>query len=206
MNARFYDRLAAMASIVFLLVLAAGTYYLAVWVSRDQDTTLTTTSNEPDVFVEGVSLTRVNTMGDPVFQMSASSMLHYPIDGSSEFRMPTLVSLAEDRPRMTLRANVATASREGQSTVLEGNVVLERQAMPDNPTLTIETERLVLTVDDETARTDLPVLISHGTARLSGVGMEFDNLLRTLRLNDQVQADVPENAAGALADREPDKP
>lgn len=198
MNARFYDRLAAVASIAFLLVLAAGTYYLAVWVSRDQKTTLITTSNKPDVFVEGVSLTRVNTDGNPVFQMSAQSMLHYPIDGTSEFRMPTLVSLDSNRPRMTVRADIAIANQDGQSTVLEGNVVLERQAMPENPTLTIKTERLVLTPDDETARTDLPVLIEHGTAKLRGIGMEFDNLLRTMRLHSQVQAVVPENATVSL--------
>lgn len=198
MNARFYDRLAAVASIVFMLILAAGTYYLAVWVSRDQQTSLITTSNEPDVFVEGVSLTRVNTQGDPIFQMSADSMLHYPIDGTSEFRMPTLVSLDSNRPRMTVRADLATASSEGQSTVLEGNVVIERQAIPQNPTLTIRTERLVLTPDNETARTELPVLIEHGTAQLSGVGMEFDNLSRTMRLHSQVQADIPEKATDSL--------
>ncbi len=125
-------------------------------------------------------------------------MLHYPIDGTSEFRMPTLVSLDRNRPRMTVRADIAVASQEGQSTVLEGNVVLERQAMPENPTLTIRTERLRLTPDDETARTELPVLIEHGSARLRGVGMEFDNLLRTMRLHSQVQADVPEKATDSL--------
>ncbi len=189
MNARLYDRLAAIASILFLVSLAAGTYYLAVWVTRDNESSVVKTSNEPDVFIEGVSLTRVNATGNPVFRMSADSMLHYPIDGSSAFTRPLLVSLDESRPTMSVRADKATASREGQSTVLEGNVVLTRAAEANNPALTVRTERLTLTPDDETARTDLPVQIEHGTVHLQGTGMEFDNLSRELRLNAQVRGD-----------------
>lgn len=195
MNPRFYDRLAAFASITFLVVLAAGSYYLAVWIGQEGKSRVVIKSNDPDVFVEGISLTRVNALGTPVFQMSAKTMLHFPIDGSSKFTQPVMVSLDLTRPRMTVRADIATASRSGQSTVLEGNVVLERQAAADNPTLTIKTERLTLTPDDETARTDLPVLISHGGSQLSGVGMEFDNLSRTLSLSAQVRVDLPAQAA-----------
>ena len=199
MNARFYDRLAAFASILLLVSLAAGTYYLAVWVARDGDANVVTTSNEPDVFVEGVSLIRVNANGDPVFRMSADSMQHFPIDGSSAFRRPLLVSLDTSRPTMSVRAKTAVASREGQSTVLEGEVVLTRAAEPDNPALTVHTERLVLTPDDESARTDLPVRIEHGTLLLQGTGMEFDNLSRKLSLNANVRA----NWTAPTANRQP---
>jgi len=188
MNPRLYDRLAAFVSVTFLLALAAGTYYLAVWVSRDSQSPVMVRSNEPDVFVEGVSLTRVNAMGEPVFQMSAASMLHFPIDGSSQFKDPVLISLDQNQPLVTVRANSATASASGKSTVLEGNVVLERQANQDNPLLRVLTERLTLAPDNETARTDLPVRIEHGAATLTGTGMEFDNLNRTLRLLASVSA------------------
>lgn len=188
MNPRLYDRLAAFASITFLLVLAAGTYYLAVWVSRDGQSPVVVRSNQPDVFVEGVSLTKVDASGEPVFQMSAASMLHFPIDGSSQFKDPILISLDENRPTMTVRADAATASASGDSTVLEGNVVLERQAHEDNPLLRVLTERLTLAPDNETARTDLPVRIEHGEAILTGTGMQFDNLKRTLRLLTAVNA------------------
>ncbi|MFK7964232.1 MAG: LPS export ABC transporter periplasmic protein LptC [Burkholderiaceae bacterium] len=190
MNARLYDRLAAFASITFLLVLAAGTYYLAVWVSRDLQSPVVVRSNEPDVFVEGVSLTRVDANGEPVFQMSAASMLHFPIDGSSRFTAPVLISLDQERPTMTVRADTATASASGKSTVLEGNVILERQAHEANPLLRVLTERLTLTSDNEMAETDLPVRIEHGNAVLTGTGMRFDNLKRTLELMAAVNANL----------------
>lgn len=197
MNPRLYDRLAAFASITFLLVLAAGTYYLAVWVSRDGQSPVVVRSNQPDVFVEGVSLTKVDASGEPVFQMSAASMLHFPIDGSSQFKDPILISLDESRPKMTVRADAATASASGESTVLEGNVVLERQAHEDNPRLRVLTERLTLAPDNETARTDLPVRIEHGDAILTGTGMQFDNLNRTLRLLATVNANWSSETSGS---------
>jgi len=190
-NPRLYDRLAAFASITFLLILAAGTYYLAVWVSRDAQSPVVVRSNEPDVFVEGVSLTRVGANGEPVFQMSAASMLHFPIDGSSLFQDPILISLDENRPTMTVRADSARASASGKSTVLEGAVILERQGYESNPRLRVLTERLTLTADNEIAQTDLPVRIEHGEAILTGTGMQFDNLKRTLRLLAAVNANWP---------------
>lgn len=191
MNARLYDRLAAFASIAFLLILGAGTYYLAIWAERPAGTAIETQSNVPDMFVEGVSLTRVDHTGEPVFQMSADSMMHFPFDGSSEFRAPVLVSLDPQRPKLTVRADTATATSDAAATVLSGNVILERQANSEAPVLVVRTERLVLSSDSETARTDLPVSIMQGSAHLTGIGMEFNNLEQTFRLSAQVRGVWP---------------
>ncbi len=197
MTPRLYDRLAAIASILFLLVLGAATYYLAVWANRPGGTAIQTHSNVPDMFVEGVALTRLDHLGEPVFRMSADSMMHFPIDGSSEFRNPLLVSLDPTRPRLTVRALTATANQDASATVLTGDVILERQADANDPTLVVRTERLVISADSETARTDLPVRITHGPTRLTGVGMDFDNIERTFRLAAQVRGEWPDATESA---------
>ncbi|MGB7180414.1 MAG: LPS export ABC transporter periplasmic protein LptC [Burkholderiaceae bacterium] len=191
MQARLYDRLSAFLSVVFLLVLGAGTYYLAAWATRDGSPAIQTRTNDPNIFVEGVSLTRTNESGIPVFEMSADSMRHYPIDGSSKFERPRLVSVDPQRPVLTLTADQAITSVEGKETVLSGHVVLTRPAIGDKPALIIRTDQLTLIGDSEIARTTAPVSIVEGDARLTATGMEFDNLTRDIRLFSQVRGVWP---------------
>ena len=187
MEARLYDRLAATLSLAFLLVLGAGTYYLAAWATRDQSPAIQTRTNDPDVFVEGVSLTRTDRSGTPIFQMSAQSMRHFPFDDSSEFNRPRLISLDPSRPQLTMSADRAIASAEGKETVLTGNVVITRPAGAEKPKLVVKTERLTLLAENEIARTSEKVEILQGKARLTATGMEFDNITRDLRLFSQIR-------------------
>jgi lipopolysaccharide export system protein LptC len=191
MNGRIYDRIAAMMSVIFLVALGAGTYYLAAWANRDTSPAIQTKTNDPDVFVQGVSLTRTDASGEPIFQMSAASMQHFPFDGSSKFEQPRLISLDSAKPKVTLTADLAIASADGEQTELTGNVVLERQSGPEKPRLVIRTERITLLSENQVARTDARVQIEQGDARLMGTGMEFNNLSRDLSLSSQVQAVLP---------------
>ena len=191
MDARFYDRIAAVLSVSFLLALAAGSYYLAVWAGRGAEDGLRVASNEPDVFVENVLLTEVDAAGEPVFRMSARDMRHYPIDGTSEFLDPVLVSLDGSRPALTVVAQRAVILPGGNETVLTGNVEMRRPAEPGSPALVVLAEQMVVDADTETARTDGPVDIRQGDVRLTGVGMEFDNVSRALHLSSRVRAVVP---------------
>ncbi|MEZ5651406.1 MAG: LPS export ABC transporter periplasmic protein LptC [Burkholderiaceae bacterium] len=188
MDARVYDRVAAVLSIAFLLALAAGSYYLAVWAAREPDKPAIPRPNEPDVFVENVLLTEVNSEGRAVFRMSARDMSHYPVDGTSEFHDPVLVSLDPARPTMTVVAERATLLPGGNETILNGNVRLRRGATEERPELIVRAQQMVVDGEKETARSDGPVEILQGRTRLTGVGMEFDNVSRALQVSSQVRA------------------
>ncbi|MEZ5741219.1 MAG: LPS export ABC transporter periplasmic protein LptC [Burkholderiaceae bacterium] len=187
MNARFYDRMAAILSIGFLVTLAAGSYYLAVWAARAPTHSISTRSNEPDVFVENVLLTKVNPQGKAVFRMSATSMRHFPIDGTSEFIDPELVSLDSERPELSVTARRGTANQAGDETVLTGQVTLRRRAAPERDELVVLSEHMIVNSATERASTPGPVRIQQGNGRIDGVGMEFDNLSNVLRLSSQVR-------------------
>ena len=67
MTPRIYDRLAAALSVVLLLALAAGTYFLAQISLRDTLPAIARApAHEPDYFVEDVVFTRINARGDRV--------------------------------------------------------------------------------------------------------------------------------------------
>lgn len=188
MRARTQDRLAAMLSLFLILILAAGSYYLAVITADSygpaQPRKIT---HEPDYFVDGLGLTKVNERGEPAFLLSAQRMTHFPDDESSEFVQPRMLSLNPSRPQVRVRAETARTDKHADETELRGNVVLVRAGSASEPELSVRTQGLVISTKTEIARTTLPVEILRGTATLTGVGMEFDNAARHLRLDSRVR-------------------
>lgn len=188
MTPRIYDRLAAALSVVLLLALAAGTYFLAQISLRDTLPAIARApAHEPDYFVEDVVFTRINARGEPVFRVSADRLLHYPDDQSNVYDKPLLVSLDPEKPRIDLRADQGRSSADGEETLLTGNVVMIRAESATDPVMTIRTESVTLYNESEIARTDRPVRIERGASVLTGVGMEFNNAARSLRVDSRVQ-------------------
>jgi len=187
-NARAWDRFAALLSLLLLAVLAGGSYYLAE-MSRRLATGPAPAElrHEPDYFVERLVFTRVNAEGDPAFRLSAERMVHYPDDRSTEYRNPEVVSLDPAKPLLRLVGDTGTSSADGVETHLRGNVVMTRAAGGGDPAMTVRTDHVVIYSDTEIARTDRPVVIERGGSTLTGVGMEFDNSARSLTVDSRVR-------------------
>lgn len=187
MTRRGWDQIAAALSVLLLAALAAATWYLAILSMRQNDRAVArNVPGEPDYFLDDAVFTRINAKGEPVFRMSADHVLHFPEDGSSTYRNPYLVSVDPARPRLTVRAARGRANADGSETVLTGDVVMVREATDGEPRMTIQTERVTVFSETEIARTDQPVRIQRGESVLTGVGMEFDNAARSLRVDSRV--------------------
>ena len=188
MNSRFYDRLSALIAIFLLSALGAITFYLAEFASKtDRPVLDKTLRHEPDYFIDRFTLIKVNAQGKPAFRLSAESMVHYPDDDSSEFTQPKLTSLDPGRPIITVMGKLGKAGPKGEITELFDNVVMTRAALDGNPPLKVETEYILMDSNKETGVTDKPVVITQGQSRLTGDGMDFDNLQRTFALRANVK-------------------
>ncbi len=188
MKVRFRERLSGLISIALLLLLSAGTYYLAEKASQfDDKNRAPLADTEPDSFVEGLNLTKVNAKGEPVFRLRADRMVHFPVDNHTEFVRPVLVSLDTDRPKVTVRAKRARANGDGDVTELFDEVELLREASAKDPQVRVTTESMVLFTQEEIARSTQAVKIEYASSVLTGVGMEFNHVLRQLSLNSSVK-------------------
>jgi lipopolysaccharide export system protein LptC len=182
------ERLSGLISIALLLLLAAGTYYLAEKSSQfDDKNRPAISSSEPDSFVEGLNLTKVNAKGEPVFRLSAARMVHFPVDNHTEFTQPVLVSLDADKPKVTVRAKRARANGDGDVTELFDQVELLREASAKDPQVRVTTESMVLFTQEEIARSTQAVKIEYASSVLTGVGMEFNHATRQFSLNSSVK-------------------
>jgi lipopolysaccharide export system protein LptC len=188
MRVRLRDRLSSIISVFLLLALAGGSYYLAEKSSQFEDKNRKPLAQtEPDSFVDGLNLTKVNARGEPVFRLQATRMVHFPADNHTEFVLPVVVSLDTDKPRVTVRAKKARSDGNGDVTELFDDVELLREAGGTDPQVRVTTQAMVLFSQEEIARSDREVKIEYASSVLTGVGMEFNHATRQLSLNGAVK-------------------
>jgi lipopolysaccharide export system protein LptC len=188
-NARFYDRLAALLAIFLLSILAAFTYYLAEFANRgDKVADNKVVRHEQDYFVERFTLIKLNAQGQPTFRLAADLMKHFPDDDTIEFTKPRLISLDKSKPVITVVSESGKAGPQGDITELFGNVVLTRAPYEVSKLLKMNTEYLLVDTNKETGTTDKPVKITQGASELTGIGMDFDNLNRLFALHSNVKS------------------
>lgn len=173
-----------------VLLLLAG---LTLWLERATRLPDTVSDgrnrHDPDFIAENFTVRQLDAEGNVKYALSAQKMLHYPDDESTEVFEPRLVYL-ESPPPFHLQARRADISKDGKVIVLREDVLGRREAAPKDPAMTIATPRLTVWPDEEFARTDSPVTLTHGASVVKGVGMDADNLKRLVHLHRQITATI----------------
>ncbi|HSQ10323.1 MAG TPA: LPS export ABC transporter periplasmic protein LptC [Burkholderiaceae bacterium] len=187
------DRITAIIAVLLLALLAATTY----WYS--QSTRIGGLSNpvsreEPDVVVDGATLTQFDAQGRATNKLIGDRVMHYPSDDRVEVIRPRMISLRADQPQLDARANHARVEDGGARVVLTGDVTVIRAAGKDGePPMRLSTERLVALPDVEQFSTDAPAEIERGGSRINSVGMDYDNIKRTVKFRSKVRGTVEAN-------------
>jgi len=175
---------------LFSLGLAAGLAVLSFWLERMVSAPTGATSSArarvPEFVVDRVTSTAMDKGGRAESRMTAQRMLYYPDEETTEVEEPRLTQFPEKGPPMRVSAERGTVNKEGDEVRLYGNVVVIREAVGDRPELRMNTTYLQVFPKTEVARTPEPVLITEGSAKLAGVGMEYDNAKRQFELKARV--------------------
>jgi lipopolysaccharide export system protein LptC len=169
-----------------MLALAALTFWLDRAV-REEEVPTAARRHDPDYILSNFTTTTYNGAGTAESMLSAAQMVHYPDDDTTELVSPLMVQTKPDEPRLSVRANRGTLSRNGDEIFLYEDVVLTRDATPANPAARMTTEFLHVLRDRSLVRTDKPVRIVEEHRSLSGRGMEYDNESRKLVLHGDVR-------------------
>jgi lipopolysaccharide export system protein LptC len=184
------DRISAIVAILLLALLAATTYWysqstrlgaLASPVSREG----------PDIVVDGASLTQFDAQGRATNKLIGERITHYPSDDRVEVIRPRMISLRGDQPQLDAKAEHARVEESGARVILTGDVTLIRaQGKDGEPPMRLITQKLVALPDVEQFSTDAPIEIERGGSRINAVGMDYDNLKRTVKLRSRVKGTV----------------
>lgn len=190
------DRITAIIAIVLLALLAGSTYWYSI--STRLGALPSAVSREgPDVIGEKVTLTQFDAAGRAVNKLLGERITHYPSDDRAEVVQPRMVSLRDDQPQIDARADRALVEDSGARVTLTGNVTLVRAAGKDGePPMRLTTEKLVALPDVEQFATDAPVAIERGGSRINTVGMDYDNIKRSVKFRSQVRGSIEPTPAG----------
>jgi lipopolysaccharide export system protein LptC len=179
--------------LALMLSLAALTFWLE-HATRVEEKTPALRRHDPDYILTRFTTTTYGATGEPLTQLAAARMVHFPDDDSTELLAPRVVQSKPDEPRVTVRADRGTLSREGDEILLYDNVVLVREAEGTSPEARMSTSFLHVLRDRSLVRTDREVLFEEPGRSLTGRGMEYHTDTRQLTLAADVKG-VMEPAA-----------
>lgn len=184
------DRVTAIIAILLLAALAGVTYWFSQ-AGRYAKLAAPVSKEGPDFVVNGVTLTQFDAQGRATNRLFAETMTHYAIDDRAELQRPRFVSLRPDQPQLEARAQRALVEGGGERVLLTGNVVITRAPGPDGePPMRLATEKLVALPDREQYTTDQPVEVDRGSSVIRSIGMDYDNIKRTVRFHSKVRGTI----------------
>ena len=173
--------------LLLMLALAALTFWLELVMREEEDLRQSPRRHDPDYVIDRLLHTRFNAQGVAESTLAAEKMLHYPDDDSTELVAPRLVQTKANEPRVTVTADRATLSQDGEELFLHDNVLVVREAGARQPEARMRTSFLQIARAQSVLRTDVEVVITGGDRVLSGRGMEYNNESRQLFLRERVR-------------------
>jgi lipopolysaccharide export system protein LptC len=141
----------------------------------------------PDAIVENFTVQNLDAAGKLQYTFSAPKMQHFADDGSGEVLYPRVVQIAAEGGNFIATANRGTINREGEEVFLYGNVLVMREATPEEPELRARTEFLHVLAGEGILRTDQTVTITDGRSTVTGVGMIVNKAKQQFTLQSQVR-------------------
>jgi lipopolysaccharide export system protein LptC len=149
--------------------------------------------HEPDAIVENFTVQNLDANGKLRYTISAPKMQHFADDGSGEVLYPRVVQIAEQGGNYIATANRGTVKPKEEEAFLYGNVVLLREATPEEPELRARTEFLHVLAKQGILRTNQSVTITDGKSTITGVGLVVNKAKQQFTLQSQVKGtlDVP---------------
>ncbi|MCK9507537.1 MAG: LPS export ABC transporter periplasmic protein LptC [Pigmentiphaga sp.] len=186
------DRLATGISILLLMLLVAGTWWAASVAERSimQDPPRRLT-HEIDTYIDQFVLIQSDEAGVPRTRVEGDRLVHYPDDDSSDVTRFRGYTETDGNPPTQVSADEARMDQDGARITLNGNVRFQRQASQERPALTITSTHMMLFPDTEVAQTDAPATIVHGSSRIQGQGMTYNNVTRELQVARKPQVVIP---------------
>ncbi|HUL96632.1 MAG TPA: LPS export ABC transporter periplasmic protein LptC [Usitatibacter sp.] len=143
--------------------------------------------HDPDLIVENFNAKKLAEDGNVQYTLAAKKMVHYPDDDSALLSDVRLEAFEPKQPKMTLTADRGRLEQKGERVLVNGNVVITRDADPKTEALRITTDHMTVLPDDGIASTDAELTMQSASSHAVAQGGTLNNQDRTLEL-DSVRA------------------
>lgn len=191
---RAWDRISVYLPVVLMAVLALGSY----WVLKDippppAPVPVKPVSHDPDYFMRDFAVRSFTPEGRLRAEVSGSEMRHYPDTETTEIDNATIRQISAQGTVTVARAQRVWTNADRSQYLLQGHAVVVREAASKpgkaaQPEVTFEGEELRVFAQDERLESDLPVLITRGSDRITAARLRYDQRTRVADLQGRVRA------------------
>ena len=182
------SRVTPLLPLALMAFLGLLTLWLQYAVREGADGDARPAAHEADATVENFTVRTLDTSGRLRYTVSAPKMQHFGDDDSGEVLYPRVVQVADDGGgNYIATANRGTINRQGEEAFLYGNVLVLREATPEEPELRARTEYLHVLAAQGILRTNQSVTISDGRSTLTGVGLVINKAKQQFTLQSEVR-------------------
>ena len=194
------DRITTVLPLILVGMLVAFTFWLDRLAQPVATGSGSLKRHDPDYTVEGLSAMRMSESGATRYTLSAAKMVHYPDDDTTLLTTPRLVNLGATQAPVTITANQALVSSNGNDVYFQDNVRVARAAFGNSSELLLRTAYLHVIPDDNLAVTDHPVTITDAATTVTAAGLELNSKTRVLKLRGRVRGTYDPNKSPRGAD------
>jgi len=181
------DRLTATAPLILVALLAGLTFWLERMVQPVAAPGTRASRLDPDYIVEQLSAISMSEKGTASYTLTAARMRHYAEDDSTVLETPKFVSYATAKSPVTITANEAVVSNNGEHVYFQDDVRVTRAPYANQSELLVRTDFLHVIPDQNIARTDRTVTITDASTTVTAVGFEINNDTRVIKLRSRVR-------------------
>jgi len=138
--------------------------------------------HDPDLIVENFNASKLGLDGRVQYTLAARKMVHYPDDDSALLESVKVEAYEPKQPRMMITADNGRLEQGGERVLIEGNVIITRDADAKNGAARLTTDKLLVLPDAGIARTQSEVTLENASGRAVAQGLEIDNRARLMHL------------------------
>ena len=179
-----YGRSAIWFPLALLALLAALTFWIDRTVQPPQPKRDGSSRHDMDYKLNNFSTTRMDRDGSPRYVLSATELVHYPDDDSTQLVRPRFTQYAARKPYTQIQGQRGNVSSNGENVYFMDNVRVVRGAESGRGEMTVLTEYLHLIPDQDIAETDRPVSILQAPRTvIRATGLVYNKKLRILKLS-----------------------
>ncbi len=154
-------------------------------------------TSEPDYYVENFTFVRMSKTGQARYNVAGRRLIHRPDNDTYEITLPVVHSFSTEQPPLMMRSETAIAVPDSSIIHMIDKVEVDRPASASANHFHLKSALLDILPDDDVIRTDRPVDLTLGSARLTGTGLYVNNATREFRLAQRVHGVFPPHAAGS---------
>ena len=175
---------------------ALGSFWLLQVMNRGgEDMQADARRNEPDYIIDKFSYVRMTPEGKPKYIIAGDKLIHRPVNDISEIVKPAVQALSDDdRPPMTMTAQVALLDNKNDLVHLMNKVDIERPPSAASPHMSLTTDALTVFPDEDRMETNREFDLLIGGNTVSGTGMRANNATGKMDVLSKMQVSFPPRA------------